>query len=95
MIGLIIAELLHDRPHKSLYIKLAKYGDANRFMEIARDVSERGPVQNKGAYFMTILENHALIPKVKLPDRIKPQKAVKAVKPVKAKKPARGRKKRA
>ncbi len=65
MLGLIIAELLEDRAHKSLYIKLAKEGDQNRLMEIARDVSERGPVQNKGAYFMTVIESQGLLPKPK------------------------------
>jgi hypothetical protein len=71
MLGLIIAELLEDRPHKALYIKLAKEGDQNRLMEIARDVSERGPVRNKGAYFMTVIESQGLLPKPK--PKVKPQ----------------------
>lgn len=87
MLGLIIAELLEDRPHKSLYIKLVKQGDGGRLMEIARDVSERGPVQNKGAYFMTILENHNLLPKAKLAKpKLKPKKLGLRKKPVSTKK---------
>jgi hypothetical protein len=89
MIGLIIAGLLEDAEHKSLYIKLAKEGDQNLLMEIARDVSERGPVQNKGAYFMTILEARDLLPKAK------PKKAAKKQPARRAKRTATPKKKRA
>ncbi len=54
--GLIIAEVLHDDAHKSLYIKLAKDHDENRLMSLAKDVAERKNITNKGAYFMKILQ---------------------------------------
>lgn len=54
--GLMIAELLRDEAHKSLYIKLAKDYDENLLMSLAKDVSERSGVAKKGAYFMRILQ---------------------------------------
>lgn len=50
--GLMIAEILGDRGHKSLFIKLAKTGDAQKLLALAKDVSTREGVKNKGAYFM-------------------------------------------
>lgn len=54
--GLLIAQLLNDEKHKSLYIKLAKTRNQQKLMSIARDVSERKNIRNKGAYFMRILQ---------------------------------------
>ncbi len=59
LIGLDIAELLHDRPHKALYIKLAKERDPQRLLAIAKDVADRQEVKNKGAYFMRIVTEEA------------------------------------
>ncbi|MBI2515250.1 hypothetical protein HYV91_03705 [Candidatus Wolfebacteria bacterium] len=53
--GLLISQLLNDEKHKSLYIKLAKEKDQQKLLELARDVSDRKNVSNKGAYFMTLL----------------------------------------
>jgi hypothetical protein len=53
--GLVIASLLNDEKHKSLYIKLAKKHDNDDLLRIAKDVSERKRVKNKGAYFMRVL----------------------------------------
>jgi hypothetical protein len=53
--GLEIARLLGDEEHKSLYIKLAKEGDARELRRIAGEVAEMNNVENKGAYFMTLL----------------------------------------
>ena len=55
LMGLLIAEALGDESHKSLYMKLAKSHSADRLLEIAKDVSERENVENKGAYFMKII----------------------------------------
>lgn len=55
LIGLEIADLLHDQAHKALYIKLAKRHGGSKLMAIAKDVSERKNVENKGAYFMTLI----------------------------------------
>ncbi len=54
--GLLIAQLLNDEKHKSLYIKLAKTRNQQKLMSIAKDVSERKNIRNKGAYFMRILQ---------------------------------------
>lgn len=54
--GLLISQLLDDEKHKSLYIKLAKEGNQQRLLELARDISDRKNVKNKGAYFMRMLQ---------------------------------------
>lgn len=55
LIGLDIAVLLGDKAHKSLYIKLVKEKDPERLLAIAKDVSQRKDVRNKGAYFMSLV----------------------------------------
>ncbi len=54
--GLILAQLLNDEKHKSLYIKLAKKYDEQKLIIIAKNVAERKNVENKGAYFMKVLQ---------------------------------------
>jgi len=54
--GLLIAQLLDDEKHKSLYIKLAQKNNSDDLLRIAKDISERKKVKNKGAYFMSVLE---------------------------------------
>mgnify|MGYP001558657818 CR=1 FL=1 len=56
LIGLMIADLLNDRSHKSLYIKLAKENNIERLLSIAKDVASRKNIERKGAYFMKILQ---------------------------------------
>ena len=56
LIGLEIADILGDRPHKTLYIKLAKNMDESRLLEIAKGVVERKDVKNPGAYFMSLIK---------------------------------------
>ena len=55
LVGLEIADVLHDRPHKALYIKLAKEGNPRRLLAVAKDVAERNGVKNRGAYFMRVV----------------------------------------
>ena len=55
--GLALAEILEDNKHKSLYIKLAKEGNSQMLIELAKDVASRRGVKNKGAYFMKLLKN--------------------------------------
>ncbi|MEK7193518.1 MAG: hypothetical protein AAB652_01895 [Patescibacteria group bacterium] len=55
LIGLEIAEALHDLSHKALYIKLAKERDSRDLLRKAKEVSENPNVKNKGAYFMRII----------------------------------------
>ncbi|MBU6500936.1 MAG: hypothetical protein KGJ89_02320 [Patescibacteria group bacterium] len=54
LVGLSIAEILNDDKHKSLYIKLAKNGDTEKLLRLAKEVAEKKNVKNKGAYFMSI-----------------------------------------
>ncbi|MEX1014760.1 MAG: hypothetical protein WDZ80_06390 [Candidatus Paceibacterota bacterium] len=56
MTGLAIARMLHDEDHKGLYIKLAKTHDRDFLMNIAKDVAQRGNIENKGGYFMKVLQ---------------------------------------
>jgi len=55
LIGLLIAQLLEDEKHKSLYIKLAKKHNNDDLLRIAKEVAERKKIKNKGGYFMKIL----------------------------------------
>lgn len=57
MTGLMLAEILGDNKHKSLYIKLAKENDAGLLIGLAKSVAERDEVKNKGAYFMRALKS--------------------------------------
>lgn len=54
--GLLIAQLLNDEKHKSLYIKLAKKHNSDDLLRIAKEVVERKRIKNKGAYFMRVLQ---------------------------------------
>ena len=54
LVGLLIAEILEDDKHKSLYIKLAKENDSDKLLRLAKSVAERKNVENKGAYFMKL-----------------------------------------
>jgi len=54
LVGLLIAEALEDEKHKSLYIKLAKEYNSDKLLKLAKSVSERKNVTNKGAYFMRL-----------------------------------------
>ena len=60
LIGLLIADLLNDRDHKSLYIKLAKNYDYQKLLTWAKDVSTR-KIDRKGAYFMGILKKEGIL----------------------------------
>ena len=64
LLGLEIAQALHDERHKSLYIKLAKERNGESLLALAKDVADRKNVKNRGAYFMSLL---AAAPKPRLP----------------------------
>lgn len=57
LIGLEVATILHDLPHKALYIKYTKEYGADRILSLAKDVAQRKDIKNLGAYFMSIVEN--------------------------------------
>ena len=54
LVGLLVAEVLEDEEHKSLYIKLAREHDPHKLLKLAKSVAERKNVENKGAYFMKL-----------------------------------------
>jgi len=56
LLGLKLAELLDDKKHVSLYMKLAREQDSQRLLSFAKDVSEREGIRNKGAYFMRLVQ---------------------------------------
>ncbi len=55
MTGLLLADILGDRAHKALYIKLAKERDEGTLMTLAQSIAQNKNVKNKGAYFMRLL----------------------------------------
>lgn len=57
LIGLEIATILRDLEHRSLYIKLSKELDPSVLLNLAKQVAERRGVKNRGAYFMSLLED--------------------------------------
>lgn len=61
--GLEIADMLGDRAHKSLYIRLAKGGNKSRLLSVAKDVVERKGIKNKGAYFMKVWQKEKPVKK--------------------------------
>lgn len=58
LIGLQIADILNDRAHKSLYIKLAKTRNNTFLLSLARRIAERRDIENMGAYFMKMLKEY-------------------------------------
>jgi len=54
--GLELSELLHDEAHKALYIKLAKTHGRGKLISIAKEISKKKEIKNKGAYFMRVLQ---------------------------------------
>ena len=54
IIGLILADLLNDKKHKSLYIKLAKEYDQEKLLTMAKNIKENNKIKNKAGYFMKI-----------------------------------------
>lgn len=54
--GLEIADMLDDRKHKALYIKLAKSGPIEELRRLASQIRDNPSVKNKGAYFMACLK---------------------------------------
>jgi len=51
-VGLALAELLDDREHKALYMRLAKQYREDALIPVAKRVAENKAIKNKGAYFM-------------------------------------------
>jgi len=51
-VGLALAEILEDRGHKALYMRLAKDYWEDDLIPLAKRIAENGTIKNKGAYFM-------------------------------------------
>jgi hypothetical protein len=64
LLGLEIAEILHDRGHRSLYMKLSKHSNGDELLRLAKDVAERVSVQNLGGYFMRIVSQDETLGKI-------------------------------
>lgn len=56
MTGLALAEILDDREHKSLYMRLSKIYDNHELIRLAKNLAERKNIENRGAYFMKVLQ---------------------------------------
>lgn len=56
MTGLTLAEILDDNEHKSLYMRLSKIYDNSELIRLAKTLAERKNIDNKGAYFMRLLQ---------------------------------------
>ena len=67
LVGLELAEILSDRDHVSLYIKLAKTKDQGALLGLARDIAERKNVKKPGAYFMRRLSQTPMHTKQRKP----------------------------
>jgi hypothetical protein len=63
--GLVVARMLGDEKHKTLYIKLAKTVSQQVLMPIAKDTAERVNVSRKGAYFMKLLKEKGIFGGIK------------------------------
>lgn len=66
-VGAEIAEILSDKKYIAFYIKLAKEGNADILLALAKDVAQRKAVNNKGAYFMRLAA--PLRPKLAIKDK--------------------------
>lgn len=55
LVGVELAELLRDKSHISLYIKLAKERNPDNLLRIAKTIAEQKNIKNKGAYFMSVV----------------------------------------
>jgi len=53
-VGLALAEILEDREHKALYMRLAKQHPEDDLVPLAKRIAENKAVKNKGAYFMRV-----------------------------------------
>lgn len=53
-VGLLLAEILEDEKHKSLYMKLAKQYSENKLFSLAESIADNKKIKNKGAYFMKV-----------------------------------------
>lgn len=73
LIGLEIATLLNDTKHKALYIKLCKDKNPETLLAIARDVADRKTIENKGGYFMKVLQSKFPKPEKKSSQQAKPK----------------------
>lgn len=62
--GLLISDLLRDKKHKALYIKLAKEINNNKLLELAKTIIENEKIKNPAAYFMWKIKQNGLLKKV-------------------------------
>lgn len=54
--ALALAEILEDKEHTSLYMRLAKKYNNQELIRVAKTVAEKKEIENKGGYFMAVLK---------------------------------------
>ena len=59
--GVALAELLQDKKHTALYIKLAKQANNEELIRIAKTITEKKDISNYGAYFMKVIQQEKII----------------------------------
>lgn len=62
LIGLEAADILNDRRHKALYIKLAKE-NGHAVLRLAKEIAGKKNIKNPGAYFMAVMSEARRKPK--------------------------------
>lgn len=80
LLGLELADILEDRTHKALYMKLAKLHPARELMAVAKRIAENRNIKNRGAYFMKVFFEEHKTPK-------KPKQTTRTLFPRATKKP--------
>lgn len=59
--ALMLADMLDDKPHIALYMKLAQKCPKRDLLRVAKDVAGRAHVKHKGAYFMKVLKEEGIL----------------------------------
>lgn len=67
VVGTDVADMLNDRKHIALYIKIAKKIDAQTLLQVATTVVQTNGVKNQGAYFMSIAKERGWLRSPKNP----------------------------
>lgn len=70
MTGLMLAEILDDAEHKSLYMRLSRQYDSSDLLRLAKNLEERKNIQNKGAYFMRMIKTLDKLPEAETHDTL-------------------------
>lgn len=75
--ALLLVEILNDKEHKALYMRVSKMYDNQQLIGLAKDLAERKNVDNRGAYFMRMLKTLERIDLVEKPEYVPGRKVKK------------------